>query len=356
MKTIHVATGRPYDILIERGLIENCGEYIRKVSKAKKAMIISDSNVFPIYGEKVVNSLEKSGFETFSFVFAAGEQSKKLDTIYAMYNELVTNGLTRSDIIVALGGGVTGDMSGFAAATYLRGIDFVQIPTSLLSQVDSSVGGKTGVDIPQGKNLVGAFWQPNIVLIDPNTLDTLTDHFFADGMGEVIKYGCIKNKELFNTLVENDAKDIIEDIIYECVKIKRDVVERDEHDHGERALLNFGHTLGHAIEKEHNFEGISHGQAVAVGMVMITKASEAAGITEKETADKIEALCKKYNLPVSDTTPVESMVKSTFADKKSTSTAISLVVLDNIGSSRIYPVEKTDMLDFVTGNKNIISN
>lgn len=351
MKTIHVATGRSYDILIERGLIEKCGEHIRKVSKAKKAMIISDSNVFPIYGEKVVKSLEISGFEVFNFIFPAGEQSKKLETIYAMYNELVISGLTRSDIIVALGGGVTGDMSGFVAATYLRGIDFVQIPTSLLSQVDSSVGGKTGVDIPQGKNLVGAFWQPNVVLIDPNTLGTLTDHFFADGMGEVIKYGCIKSEKLFSTLVENNAKDIIEDIIYECVKIKRDIVERDEHDHGERALLNFGHTLGHAIEKEHNFEGISHGQAVAVGMVMMTKASEAAGITEKGTAEKIKALCQKYNLPVSDDTPVESMVKSTFADKKSTTTAISLVVLDSIGSSKIYPVEKTDMLQFVTGNK-----
>lgn len=347
MKTIHVATGRPYDILIERGIIENCGEHIRKVSKAKKAMIISDTNVFPIYGEKVINSLKNAGFEVFSFVFQAGEQSKKLETICNIYNELANNGLTRSDIIVALGGGVTGDMSGFAAATYLRGIDFVQIPTSLLSQVDSSVGGKTGVDIPQGKNLVGAFWQPNIVLIDPNTLSTLTKHFFADGMGEVVKYGCIKSAELFKTLEDKNAEDIIEDIIYECVKIKRDVVERDERDHGERALLNFGHTLGHAIEKEHNFEGISHGQAVAVGMVMITRASENAGITEKGTADKISALCKKYNLPVSDSTDIESVVKSTFSDKKSTTTAISLIVLDEIGTSRIYPVEKEKMLGFV---------
>lgn len=351
MKTIHVATGRPYDILIERGLIENCGKYIRNVTKAKKAMVISDSNVFPIYGEKVIKSLEMSGFEVFSFAFTAGEQSKRLETICSMYNELVTKGLTRSDIIIALGGGVTGDMSGFAAATYLRGIDFVQIPTSLLSQVDSSVGGKTGVDIPQGKNLVGAFWQPNVVLIDPNTLETLTDHFFADGMGEVIKYGCIKNEKLFDILIQNDAKDIIEDIIYECVKIKRDVVERDELDHGERALLNFGHTLGHAIEKEHNFKNISHGQAVAIGMVMITKASEMAGITEKGTTEKIEDLCKKYSLPVSDNTAIEKIVESTFADKKSTTTAISLIVLDKIGSSKIYPVEKKDMLEFVTGKK-----
>lgn len=349
MKTISVATGRPYNILIERGLIKNCGVEIRKVSKAKRVMVISDSNVFPIYGDTVVNSLKANGFDVFSYVFEAGEQSKKLETIYAFYNELVNNGFTRSDLIVALGGGVTGDMSGFAAATYLRGIEFVQIPTSLLSQVDSSVGGKTGVDIPQGKNLVGAFWQPNVVLIDPDTLDTLTDHFFADGMGEVIKYGCIKNEELFKTLEEKDAKEIIDDIIYECVKIKRDVVERDEHDHGERALLNFGHTLGHAIEKEYNFEGISHGQAVAVGMVMMTKASEIAGITPNGTADRIAKLCEKYNLPTTDKTPVENIVKSSFSDKKSSAGNISLIVLNKIGDSKIHPVAKSDMLDFVTG-------
>lgn len=347
MKKVHVNTGKPYDIFIERGITENCGEYIRNVSKAKKAMIISDTNVFPVYGERVKKSLSEFGFDTFSFVFKAGEQSKRLDTVYSMYSELTDNGFTRSDIIVALGGGVTGDMAGFAAATYLRGIDFVQIPTSLLSQVDSSVGGKTGVDIPQGKNLVGAFWQPSAVLIDPDTLDTLTPHFFADGMGEVIKYGCIKSTELFDILESCDnIKSIIDDIIYRCVSIKRDVVERDETDKGERALLNFGHTLGHAIEKEHNFQEISHGQAVAVGMVMITKASEEKGISEKGTANRISELCRKYNLPVSDSSPLESIVKSSFSDKKSTGSSISLVVLDRIGSSRIFSVKKADMFDF----------
>lgn len=350
MKTISVATGRPYNILIERGLIKSCGDEIRKVSRAKRVMVISDSNVFPIYGETVVNSLKNNGFEVFISVFEAGEQSKRLETIYNFYNKLANNGFTRSDLIVALGGGVTGDMSGFTASTYLRGIEFVQIPTSLLSQVDSSVGGKTGVDIPQGKNLVGAFWQPNVVLIDPDTLSTLTDHFFSDGMAEVIKYGCIKNEDLFNTLSEKNAKEIIDDIIYECVKIKRDVVEIDECDHGERALLNFGHTLGHAIEKEYNFEGISHGQAVAIGMVMMTKASELANITPSGTADKIAELCKKYNLPISDKTPIENIVKSSFSDKKSSASNISLIVLNKIGNSKIYPVAKSNMLNFVTGN------
>ncbi len=349
MKKLFVATGRPYEILIDRGILDRCGEEIRKVSKSEKAMVISDSNVFPLYGEKVVKSMEAYGFEVFTFVFEAGEYSKKLETIYSMYNALADNGLTRGDLIVALGGGVTGDMAGFAAATYLRGIDFVQIPTSLLSQVDSSVGGKTGVDIPQGKNLVGAFWQPNVVLIDPDTLNTLTPHFFADGMGEVIKYGCIKSAKLFDILEKENAWDIIEDIIYECVKIKRDVVQNDEHDHGERALLNFGHTLGHAIEKEHNFQDISHGEAVAVGMVMMTKATEIAKLTPIGTADRIAKLCEKYNLPTTDNTPVGSIVKSSFSDKKSSSNAISLVILDKIGESRVYPVAKTNMLDFVKG-------
>lgn len=349
MKKLFVATGKPYEILIQRGILDRCGEEVRKVSKAKKAMIISESNVFPLYGEKVVNSMKNADFEVFTFVFEAGEHSKNLETIYAMYNALADNGLTRGDIIVALGGGVTGDMSGFAASTYLRGIDFVQIPTSLLSQVDSSVGGKTGVDIPQGKNLVGAFWQPNVVLIDPDTLDTLTPHFFADGMGEVIKYGCIKSAELFETLENENAKDIIDEIIYQCVKIKRDVVEKDERDHGERALLNFGHTLGHAIEKEHNFKDISHGQAVAVGMVMMTKATEMAKLTPAGTADRIAKLCEKYNLPTTDNTEVENIVKSSFSDKKSGNSDISLIILDKIGESRIYPVAKADMLKFVTG-------
>lgn len=349
MKTLHIATGKPYDIIIERGIIDQCGTYVREVSRAKKAMIISDSNVFPIYGGRAEVSLKQAGFETSQFVFTAGEESKRLETIAQMYTALIENGFTRSDIIVALGGGVVGDMSGFAAATYLRGIDFVQIPTSLLAQVDSSVGGKTGVDIPQGKNLVGAFWQPSTVLIDPDTLNTLTPHFFADGMGEVVKYGCIKSEKLFETLEKENAPDIIDDIIYQCVEIKRDVVQRDERDHGERALLNFGHTLGHAIEKEHNFKGVSHGEAVAIGMVMVTRASEKAGITPAGTADRIAQLCKKYSLPTCDTTPIERIVKSSFSDKKSSGDSIGLVVLDKIGESKVYPVKKTDMLGFVTG-------
>ena len=341
MKKVHVNTGKPYDIFIERGITKNCGEYIRNVSKAKKAMIISDTNVSPIYGERVKKSLSEFGFDTFSFVFEAGEQSKRLDTVYSMYSELTDNGFTRSDIIVALGGGVTGDMAGFAAASFLRGIDFVQIPTSLLSQVDSSVGGKTGVDLAYGKNLVGAFWQPSVVLIDPDTLETLPDKFFRDGMGEVIKYGCIRSASLFEKLEREDAREIIDEIIFECVSIKRDVVENDERDTGERAILNFGHTFGHAIEKLGGYSAITHGEAVSVGALILTKITEEKGLTEAGTAQRLRALLEKYSLPTSAEYPLADIVAATRGDKKSSGRSLSFVFLDKIGSCYIkkLPVE-----------------
>ena len=204
MKTIHVSTGSPYDIMIERGILDNCGEIIKKLSNAEKITIVTDTNVAPLYKWRVLNSLSQQGYQTTAHVFQAGEQSKNLNTIADIYDTLADFKMTRKDLIVALGGGVTGDMAGFAAATYLRGIDFVQIPTSLLAQVDSSVGGKTGVDIAQGKNLVGAFYQPKAVLIDPDTLSTLPDQFITDGMAEVIKYGCIKDSEFFEMLAKEE--------------------------------------------------------------------------------------------------------------------------------------------------------
>lgn len=343
MRTLKVETGRPYEILIDKGLIDNCGEHIKKVSKANKIAVISDTNVFPIYGEKVVNSCKNAGYEVVSFTFKAGEASKNLTTISQMYDFLAENHLTRSDLIVALGGGVTGDMAGFAAASYLRGIDFVQIPTSLLAQVDSSVGGKTGVDISAGKNLVGAFWQPILVLIDSNSLATLPQYYIDDGMAEVIKYGCIKDKALFEKLEKVNAMDCIEDIIYNCVSIKRDVVSRDERESGERALLNFGHTIGHALEKVSNFTGLSHGQGVAIGMVMMTNASEKAGITNAGTTKRVEALCKKYNLPTDSDVAKNEIATASSSDKKTSGSSITLVLLNEIGDSFL---KKTPIKDF----------
>ena len=310
MKTLHVKTGRPYHILIENGVLKDCGAYIRKCSRAKRAMIISDSNVFPLYGNAVSDSLVSNGFAVFTHVFPAGEQSKRLCAIEAMYTDLAKNQFTRSDLIVALGGGVTGDMAGFAAASYLRGIDFVQVPTSLLAQVDSSVGGKTGVDIEEGKNLVGAFWQPTLVLIDPDTLATLPPRFFTDGMAEVIKYGCIKSISLFEQLERCDIKNEVNDIIFKCVDIKRAVVERDEHEAGERMLLNFGHTLGHS---------------------------------------------QKYGLPVSDPADCKMAAEGAFTDKKSSGSDINIVLLREIGDSFTKKIAKSDFYGFCKINEKELS-
>jgi 3-dehydroquinate synthase len=229
-------------------------------------------------------------------------------------------------------------MAGFTASAFLRGIKFVQIPTTLLSQVDSSVGGKTGVDLPQGKNLFGAFHQPRLVIIDPDVLNTLSNHFFSDGMGEVIKYGCIKSAKLFERLENENAKDFIEDLIFECVDIKRQVVENDEKEHGERALLNFGHTCGHAIEKLWNFETISHGEAVGIGMVMISAVGEKIGVTQPGTSKRIADLLKKFDMKIADVHTVDEIVTAMGADKKRTGSGLKFVMLNSIGDSFIKPV------------------
>lgn len=346
MKTLNVKVGRGYNIFIEKGIISSCGKYIKEVSNAAKVCLISDTNVYKIYGCVVDEQLKSVGYDVLTYVFEAGEESKTTATVISMVEFMAENGLTRSDLVVALGGGVCGDMAGFAAAIYLRGIDFVQIPTSLLAQVDSSVGGKTAVDLPQGKNLCGAFHQPVLVLIDPNTLDTLTPHFFSDGMAEVIKTGCIKSASLFEKTEKQNAKDIIDDIIFECVSIKAGVVERDEKEHGERALLNFGHTSGHAIEKLHNFTTVSHGEAVGIGMVMITKAGEANSITEKGTSERIANVIKKYNLMTEDSNALSDIIASMNADKKRTADSINFVLLSEIGKSYTQKIKNEDIPKF----------
>ncbi|MBU5462841.1 3-dehydroquinate synthase [Lachnoclostridium sp. MSJ-17] len=347
MRTVHVSTGKPYDIYIERGLLDKTGEYVKSLSRAERAVLVTDTNVAPLYKWKVLNSLSAAGIEVTTHVFQAGEASKHLGTVSDMYKTLADAHITRKDLIVALGGGVCGDMAGFAAATYLRGIDFIQLPTSLLAQVDSSVGGKTGVDLPQGKNLVGAFHQPIAVLIDPDTLNTLPDRFITDGMGEVIKYGCIKDARFFEFLENENALDHIEDVIETCVSIKRDVVSRDEREKGERMLLNFGHTLGHAIEKLYNFSGISHGMAVAIGMVMLAKAGEKHGITAQGSADRIAALCEKYSLPTTESFTFAELAQAARSDKKSAGDSINLVLLREIGDSFTQKIELDKLEEFI---------
>ena len=343
-----VQTAKPYSILLERGLLAQTGKHCLPLfSTGTRAMVISDSNVFPLYGETVMDSLRQAGYEACSCVFPAGEQSKLLSTVETFFRALGENGFTRSDFIVALGGGVTGDMAGFAAATFLRGIDFVQIPTTLLAQVDSSVGGKTGVDLPFGKNLVGAFHQPRLVLIDPDTLSTLPPHFFADGMGEVIKYGCIRRPALFDRLLHEDVQEHLEEVIYECVDCKRQVVEADALDKGERMILNFGHTLGHALEKLHGFSGLSHGEAVGIGMVLIAKAGERAGLTAPGTSEKIAALLERYHLPTETDRNMDELAKATALDKKSAGKNLRLILLHEIGDAYIYTLPRDDLGNFL---------
>ena len=344
--TVH--TAKPYEILLERGLLSRAGEECAKLfAPGARVMIISDSNVYPLFGEKVAASLREAGFRVFSCTFPAGEQSKQLSTVEGFYRALAENHFTRSELVVALGGGVTGDMAGFAAATFLRGIDFVQVPTSLLAQVDSSVGGKTGVDLPFGKNLVGAFHQPRLVLIDPDTLDALPPHFFADGMGEVIKYGCIRDKDLFENLEKQDVKEHLEEVIFRCVDCKRRIVEADALEKGERMLLNFGHTLGHAMEKLRDFQGLSHGEAVGIGMVLISQAGEKTGLTQPGTADRIAALLEKYGLPTKTTDTPAELAAAASLDKKTDGDNLHLILLQSIGEACIHTIPAADLLGFL---------
>lgn len=346
MKKLRVNVGKGYDILIEKGIIEHTADYIKNVTGAKKICLVSDTNVYKLYGDTVMSSLKGAGYDVFEYVYPAGEQSKTTATVISMVEYMAQNELTRNDLVVALGGGVCGDMAGFASAIYLRGIDFVQIPTSLLAQVDSSVGGKTAVDLPQGKNLCGSFHQPVLVLIDTNTLDTLTPHFYSDGMAEAIKTGCIKSASLFEMLESGDSNEVIDEVVYQCVSIKAGVVERDEKEHGERALLNFGHTPGHAIEKLHNFSTVSHGEAVGIGMVIMAQAGEQNGITPVGTADRIKKVLEKYSLKTEDENSLDEIISAMNADKKRTGSSIKFILLNSIGDAFINEISYGDIPRF----------
>ena len=330
---------RSYPIIIEKGLIDKISEKVKNVYKGKKIFILTDENVNKYYGKKVVSALSEY-FDVKLVSLKAGEQTKNFNTLPMVYNELLDFNLTRSDLIITLGGGVIGDLGGFVASSYLRGIDFIQVPTSLLAQVDSSVGGKVAVDLERGKNLVGSFYHPKAVLIDPEVLNTLDNRFFIDGMAEVIKYGCIKDKMFFEFLYEmennSDVIDNMERVIHKCCDIKRIVVESDEKDKGERMLLNFGHTLGHAIEQYYNYTKYTHGEAVAIGMYEITKISEAKGLTVKGTAERIKEILIKYNLPYKMDVNIEEILDTINLDKKKLGKSLNLIILKEIGNSEIY--------------------
>lgn len=341
MKTITVNASKQYDVLIGEGLLQNIGNLLLNTwNKTCQIAIISDSNVYPVYGDTVTEKLTASGYQVLHYVFPAGEASKNASTYLEILNFLAENKITRSDAVLALGGGVTGDMAGFAAATYLRGIDYIQVPTTLLAMVDSSVGGKTAIDLPAGKNLVGAFYQPLLVVCDLNTLNTLPESVLCDGCAEVIKYGLLYDSELFDHLAATGLDFDREAVISRCVELKRDVVAADEFDTGVRQKLNLGHTIGHAIEAQSNFT-ITHGQAVAIGMAMVAKAGC------KEIYAQVVTVLQKFKLPVKTDFTANQLYCSALSDKKRSGGTVHLIVPEAVGKCNIVPVPVTELETFI---------
>lgn len=346
MKTIHICTSKEYDVKIGTGLIANLGTETARLCKPGTAAIISDSNVWPLYGENAKISLKNAGFRVVHYVFPAGESSKNGSTYLAIVNFLAENHVTRSDCVIALGGGVVGDITGFAAATYLRGIAYIQVPTTLLAAVDSSVGGKTAIDLDSGKNLAGAFYQPKLVLCDINALDSLPQNIFRDGCAEVIKYGILYDPHLFAELQEKDLEFDRESIIARCVELKRDVVSQDEFDIGARQKLNLGHTVGHSIEAQSNFT-VSHGQAVAIGMAIVSKASLKYGICSNDTQKRIQTVIARFGFPCTTTYSAQALFECVLSDKKRAGDTVTLVVPEEIGSCILKPTPVDDLKDFI---------
>ncbi len=337
MKTVHIDASKSYDVRIGRGLLDDCGRQIAERVRSASAAVVADDTVYALYGERVCASLEAAGIRTVCYVFPHGEKSKNLLEYAKILNFLAENRVTRADALIALGGGVTGDLGGFAAATYLRGIPFVQLPTTLLAAVDSSVGGKTAVDLPAGKNLAGAFYQPELVLCDLDTLDSLPREIFLDGCAEVIKYAVLGSRELFALLADIPSGKGLEEVTARCVEMKRDFVQSDELDRGARQMLNLGHTFGHAVEASSRFT-LSHGKSVAIGMAMILRAACSRGLCSAETRDAVIALLQRYGLPTECPYPADMLLGALSADKKIFGTRLNLVVPTDIGACRLLPV------------------
>lgn len=333
MKKIDVRTGRPYQVLIGKGLLKEAGRLARPLVRGSRTVVVGDDNVMPIYGEAVCAGFREAGFETYAWTFRAGEASKTPAVLLELLNHLASLRLTRSDSIVALGGGVTGDLVGLAASLYLRGIAFVQVPTSLLAMVDSSVGGKTAVNLPCGKNLMGAFQQPVLVVCDPACLDTLPESEMACGWAEIIKYAVLRADPLLPMLEADITDAALEEIISTCVAIKRDIVSEDEFEAGSRALLNLGHTVGHAVERVTDY-GVTHGRAVGIGMAVIFRGCVRAGLCDPQALPVLEHLLEKFGLTGLCPYDAEALLEAARSDKKSAGSAITLILPEAFGRCR----------------------
>jgi 3-dehydroquinate synthase len=354
MRILEMELGeKSYKIYIDQSCLGSIGGYIAGNHPAcRRVAIITDDNVGGIYGKMLEDSIREQGLAAEIISVKPGEGSKSLETLKTVYGRLSEFKLTRTDMILTFGGGVVGDLGGFAAATYLRGIQYIQVPTSLLAQVDSSIGGKVAVDLPWGKNLVGSFYHPAAVFIDPVLLKTLEVRYLHDGLAEIIKYGFIKDAGILDELKDcrddEELLDRIDSIIFSCCSIKKTLVEQDEKDFGCRMLLNFGHTYGHAVEKYFGYEKYTHGEAVAIGMAHITRNSERLGITEKGTAAYMEELLRKFNLPVKPPEMDKSALEETMLlDKKSSGDCISLILLRKAGEAFIEKIGKNEISKFI---------
>lgn len=330
MRTVTVNASQTYDVIIGKDVINMLPEKITELFGQAKVMVVTDDKVASFHSDKVKNILDEKGIENDFFVFPNGEKSKSPEVLFSLLEALAEKHFTKSDVLIALGGGVTGDLTGLAAALFLRGVNVIQLPTTLLSAVDSSVGGKTAVNLKAGKNLAGVFNQPQLVLCDTEFLKTLEDDIFADGMAEVIKYGVLADEELFSKVKKGNVKANIEEIIARCVEIKRDIVNEDEFDTGKRQLLNFGHTLGHAIEAESKFQ-ISHGTAVAMGMVLAADISFKNNLTSVSLKEEIAEACKNNGLKTECPYSTQTLSAFALSDKKISGKNISFIVPERMG-------------------------
>lgn len=346
MRKIRIDVGSGYDVCLGAGLLDVIGEELAARFSARAVALVTDDNVDALHAGRVVRGLKAAGFTVHKFVFPHGEKSKTLAVFGELVDFLAARRLTKSDILLVLGGGIPGDLGGFAAATYLRGMVLVQAPTTLLAMVDSSVGGKTAVNLAAGKNLAGAFYQPSLVLADISCLDTLPPACVGDGMAETVKYGILADAGMFAELADGGFSARADDIIARCVEIKRDYVRADTFDEGKRQFLNLGHTIGHAVEKVSGF-AVTHGHAVAIGTVGAARAAVARGICAPETLDRIIAVMRKNDLPVACPFPAGELLNAALNDKKRRGGTLTLVLPRAVGDCVLHPLPVEELSDFL---------
>ena len=345
MTAVPIRALRPYEVCIAPGLLSDLGPRAAALLPPRRAMLVSDDRVYPLYGPAAEASLTHAGFRVSRFVFPHGEKSKSLPTYTALVQALFDNGFTGGDSVIALGGGVVGDLAGFAAATYHRGLPCIQVPTTLLSAVDSSVGGKTAVNLPGGKNQVGAFHQPALVLCDPSLLETLPPAEYQNGCAEIIKCALLQSQSLFRAIAENPVSRQWESVIAACVEIKGDFIQSDEFDTGRRRLLNLGHTVGHAIEAVSGYT-VPHGPAVSIGMATAARAACRRGLCAPETLSALENLLAAYGLPTATDYTAQALAAAALADKKRRGDTLPLVLPEAIGRCRLEPVPVSELPDW----------